>query len=179
LVWSRRGFAVDSSIDQPFSFVSHSKALAIFLGIFVVMPVLLFFGLRWLARRWLHTQPSRETATEPKGLQRFVQISTSARTILAVAICLFTAVWGAVAIRRGWGRVSSTAFNVAFCWFMSGSWLAGELTREVLKRRFDSPLSRIYRDALEGKSVKTPPLARAMNRGGGVLVLVGIVGWFV
>jgi hypothetical protein len=46
------------------SIVTRIKALVVLGGIFVVMPVLLFFGLRWLARRWIRTRPSSQLATE-------------------------------------------------------------------------------------------------------------------
>ncbi len=142
------------------------------------MPLFLFFGLRWIARRWLSTQPTSEVAAATTNISCFVQLSISARTYLAVAICLLSAVWGAVAIRRGWGSVSSIAFDVACPWFLSGSWLGGDFTRAGWKR-LNIPLSRIYHDANERKLSRAPPLARLMNAGGGILVLAGVLGWFV
>ena len=88
-----------------------------------------------------------------------------------------SAVLGAIAIHRGWASVSSVAFNVACPWFLAGSWLAGDFTREGFKR-FNSPMSKIYQDARRRKLAKAPPLARVMNGGGGIMVLAGIVGWF-
>jgi hypothetical protein len=158
--------------------VNHSKALAVLLGIFVIMPVLLFFGLRWVARRWLSTRPTSEAAAEIKSSNFFPQMPTAARTYVAVAICMSSAVLGVVAIHRGWGSASSIAFNVACPWFLSGSWLAGDFTREGLKR-LNIPVSAIYRDAKQLKLANAPPLARVMNSGGGIMVLAGIVGWFV
>jgi hypothetical protein len=158
--------------------VNHSKALAIFLAIFVVMPVLLFFGLRWVARRWLSTRPTSEAAAKTANIRCFAQMSPAARTYVAVAICLSCAVLGAVGIQRSWGSVSSIAFNVSCPWLLSGSWLAGDFTREGWKR-LNVPLSTIYQDAKQRKLAKAPPLARMMNSGGGIMVLAGIVGWFV
>jgi len=142
------------------------------------MPLFLFFGLRWIARRWLSTQPTSEVPTATTNINCSVQLSTSTRTYLAVAICLLSAVWGAVAIHRGWGSVSSIAFDVAFPWFLSGGWLGGDFTREGWKR-LNIPLSRIYHDAKARKLSRAPPLARLMKSGGGMLVLAGILGWFV
>lgn len=105
-------------------------------------------------------------------------MSPSVRTNIAVVICSASAVIGALSIYRGWGSVSSTAFNVAFAWLISGSWLAGEFTREGWER-LNSPMAAIYRDAQQGKLQSAPPLARMMRRGAGVLVLAGIVSWFV
>jgi hypothetical protein len=158
--------------------VNHSNALAVFLGIFVVLPVLLFFGLRWVARRWLSTRPTSEDAAEIKSCKFFPQMSPAARTYVAVAICVSSVVLGVVAIHRGWANASSIAFNVACPWFLSGSWLAGDFTREGLKR-LNVPVSTIYNDAKQRKLAKAPPLARVMNSGGGIMVLAGIVGWFV
>src|ERR1700733_1870712 len=119
--------------------MNHSKALVVFLSIFVVMPVLLFFGLRWVARRWLSTRPTSEDAAQIKNSKSFAQMPPAARTYVAVAICMSSAVLGVVAIHRGWGSASSIAFNVACPWFLSGSWLAGDFTREGL-RRFNIPV---------------------------------------
>ena len=46
-----------------------AKALLVLLGIFVVFPVTLFLGLRWLARRWLQKHPSHPYAAtiSPSG----------------------------------------------------------------------------------------------------------------
>jgi hypothetical protein len=84
---------------------------------------------------------------------------------------------GAIAIHRGWGSVSSVAFNVACPWFLSGSWLAGDFMREGWKR-LNKSMAAIYQDAKQRKLPKAPPLARVMNSGGGIMMLVGIVGWF-
>ena len=158
--------------------MNQSKALAVFLSIFVVMPVLLFFGLRWVARRWLSTRPTSESTPQINNAEHFAQKPPAARTYVAVSICISSAVLGAVAIYRGWGSASSTAFNVACPWFLSGSWLAGDFTREGL-RRFNIPVSRMYLDAKQRELVRAPPLARAMSSGGGIMVLAGIVGWFI
>ena len=158
--------------------MNHYKALALFLGIFVVMPVLLFFGLRWVAHRWLNTRPTSETVPEIHHFKSFVKITPAVRNYIAVAICLSSAVWGVVAIRQGWESVSSIAFNVACPWYLSGGWLAGDFTREGLER-CNVPVSKIYQDAKQRKLSKAPPLARGMNSGGGIMVLVGIVSWFV
>jgi hypothetical protein len=40
-------------------------------------------------------------------------------------------------------------------------------------------MAAIYRDAKQRKLPKAPPLARVMNSGGGIMMLAGIVGWFV
>lgn len=157
--------------------MNHFKVLAVFLGIFVVMPVLFFFGLRWVARRWLSTRPTSAAAAEIKSCKFFPQMSAAARTYVAVSICMSSAILGVVAIHRGWGSASSIAFNVACPWFLSGSWLAGDFTREGLKR-LNFPLSTIYHDAKQRKLAMAPPLARVMNSGGGIMVLAGIVGWF-
>ena len=100
------------------------------------------------------------------------------RSYVAVAICLSSAVLGAIAINRGWGSTSSVAFNVACPWFLAGSWLAGDFTREGWKR-LDKSMATIYQDAKQGKLPKAPPLARVMNGGGGIMILAAIVGWFV
>ena len=105
-------------------------------------------------------------------------MSPSIRTYLAVAICLFSALLGAIAIHRGWGSVSSVAFNVACPWFLSGSWLAGDFTREGWKR-LNKSMATLYQEAKQRKPTKAPPLARVMNSGGGIMVLAGIVGWFL
>jgi hypothetical protein len=157
--------------------VNHSKALAVFLGIFVLMPVVLFFGLRWVAQRWLGTRPTSEAAAEITNFKCFAQMPPSARAYVAVAICLSSAALGVVAIHRGWGSASSIAFNVACPWFLSGSWLAGDFTREGW-RRLNIPVSMIYQDAKQRKLTRAPPLARVMNSGGGIMVLAAIVGWF-
>jgi len=107
-----------------------------------------------------------------------VKMSPSVRTNIAVVICSASAVIGAIAIYRGWGSVSSIAFNVACPWLMSGSWLAGDFTREGWKR-LNSPMAAIYRDAQQGKLRRAPPLARMMRRGGGIIILSGIVCWFI
>lgn len=158
--------------------MNHSKALALFLGIFVVMPVLLFFVLRWAARRWLSAHPTSEAAPQIKTSKSFAQMSPGARDCVAVAICMSSAVLGVVAIRGGWGSVSSIAFNVACPWLLAGSWLAGDFTREGLKR-FNIPMSRIYQDAKRRKLARAPPLAHVMNGGGGIMMLAGIVAWFI
>ena len=44
--------------------MNRFNALALLGGIFVVLPVLLFLGLRWLARRWIRTHPSSRGAPE-------------------------------------------------------------------------------------------------------------------
>ena len=105
-------------------------------------------------------------------------MSPSVRTNIAVAICVSSAVVGAIAIHRGWGTVSSVAFNAAFPWFLSGSWLAGDFTREGWKR-LNKSMPTIYQDAKQGKLPRAPPLSRVMNSGGGIMILAGIVGWFV
>jgi hypothetical protein len=171
------GFRVVSLCWAYPDIMNHPKALALFLGIFVVMPVLLFFGLRWVARRWLSARLTSEAAAQIKNSKSFAQMSPGARNYVAVAICMSSAVLGVVAIYGGWGSVSSIAFNVACPWFLAGSWLAGDFTREGLKR-FNIPMSRIYEDAKQRKLAKTPPLARVMNSGGGIMVLAGIVSWF-
>jgi hypothetical protein len=175
LTWNFRFVSIYHGIPD---IVNHSKALAVFLGIFVVMPVLLFFGLRWVARRWLSARPTSEAGAEITNIKSFAQMSPSARTYVAVAICLSSAVSGVVAILWGWGTASSIAFNVACPWFLSGSWLAGDFTREGWKR-LNSPMSAIYQEAKQRKLTKAPPLARVMNCGGGIMVPAGIAGWFV
>jgi hypothetical protein len=102
----------------------------------------------------------------------------SIRNYVAVAICLSSAVLGAIAIHRGWASVSSVAFNVACPWVLAGSWLAGDFTREGWKR-LDKSMAAIYQDAKQRRLPKAPPLARVMNGGGGIMILAGIVGWFV
>jgi len=74
--------------------------------------------------------------------------------------------------------VSSVAFNVAFPWLLSGSWLAGDFTREGWKR-LNKTVATIYQDAKQRQPPTVPPLARMMNSGGGIMILAGIVGWFV
>jgi len=106
------------------------------------------------------------------------EMSPSVRTNIAVVICSASAVIGAIAIDRGWRSVSSVAFNVACPWFLSGSWLAGDFTREGWKR-LKSPMATIYRDVQQGKHPKPPPLARVMRRGGAIMILSGIVSWFI
>jgi hypothetical protein len=140
----------------------------IFLGVFVVMPVLLFFGLRWMARRWLSNRPTLEATVEISPL----------RTYIAVAICLCSAVVGAVAIHQDPSHVSSIAFKVSCPWFLCGGWLAGDFSREG-RKRFNMPLSAIYQDAKRRQLTRAPPLARAMCFGGGVMVLAGVLGWFL
>src|ERR1700722_1192105 len=105
-------------------------------------------------------------------------MSPSVRTYVAVAICLSSAVLGAIAIHRGWGSVSSIAFNVSCAWFLSGSWLAGDFTREGWKR-LNIPVSTIYQDAKQRRLAKASPLASVMISGGRIMVLAGIVSWFV
>jgi hypothetical protein len=105
-------------------------------------------------------------------------MSLPMRTYIAVAICFSSAVLGAIAILRGWGSVSSVAFNVACPWYLSGSWLAGDFTREGWKR-LNKSMAAIYQEAKQRKLPKAPPLARVMNSGGGIMMLAGIVGWFV
>ena len=105
-------------------------------------------------------------------------MSPTIRTYVAVAICMSSALLGAIAIRRGWGSVSSVASNVACSWFLAGSWLAGDFSREGWKR-LNKSLATIYQEAKHGKLPKTPPLARVMNTGGMIMLLAGIVGWFV
>ena len=39
--------------------------------------------------------------------------------------------------------------------------------------------SDIHKDAKRRKLAKAPPLARVMNTGGGIMILAGIVDWFV
>jgi hypothetical protein len=68
----------------------------------------------------------------PESLSR--RGTSSIRTYIAVAICMSSAVLGAIAIRKGWESVSSVASNVALPWFLAGSWLAGDFSREGLKR---------------------------------------------
>jgi HAMP domain-containing protein len=154
--------------------VNHTKALAILLGVFVVLPVLLFFTLRWLARYLLNTRPISETATEIENPGCIVPMTSPVRTCVAVAICASSAVLGAMAIHQGWGSVSSIAFNVSCPWFLAGSWLAGDFTREGWKR-LNNPLSKIYQDFKNHRVAKVPWLARLMNGGGGVMVLAGIL----
>lgn len=112
------------------------------------------------------------------SLRCFAQMSPSIRTYTAVAICFSSAVLGAIAIHRGWGSVSSIAFNVACPWFLSGNWLAGDFSREGWKR-LNKSMAAIYQDAKQRKQQKAPPLARVMKSGGGIMMLAGIVGWFV
>jgi len=168
-------FATPSTPD----IVNQYKALAIVFGIFIVMPGLLFFGLRWLARRWLRSRATTETASECSSSKRFAQMSPSTRTYIAMAICVSSAVAGVVAIDRGWGSASGIAFNVSCPWILSGGWLAGDFTREGL-RRLNKPMSTIFEAAKQRKLRKPEPpsIARVMNSGGGIMVLVGIVGWF-
>lgn len=130
-----------------------------------------------MAQRWLSSGPT----PDPAGLANlncFPRISLAARSYVAVAICLSSAVLGVVGIHRCWGTVSSIAFNVSCSWFLSGHWLAGDFTREGWKR-LNVPVSKIYQDAERRKLPKAPPLARVMNSGGGIMVLAGIMGWFV
>jgi len=105
-------------------------------------------------------------------------MSPSIRTYVAVTICLSSAVLGAMAIRQGWGTVSSVAINVACPWFLSGSWLAGDFSREGWKR-LNKSMATIYQEAKHRKLPKTPPLARVMNSGGMIMLLAGIVSWVV
>ena len=105
-------------------------------------------------------------------------MSPSIRTTIAVAICMSSAVLGAIAIRQGWGSISSVATNVACPWFISGSWLAGDFSKEGWKR-LNKSTATIYQEAKQGKLPKIPPLARVMNSGGMIMMLAGIVGWFV
>ena len=44
--------------------MDNFKELALLGGIFIALPVLLFFGLRWFARRWIRTHPSSRGASE-------------------------------------------------------------------------------------------------------------------
>ena len=92
-------------------------------------------------------------------------IPPSIRTSIAVAICMSSAVLGAIAIRQNWGSVSSVASNVACPWFLAGSWLAGDFSREGWKR-LNKSLATIYQEAKQGKLPNTPPLTRLMNSGG-------------
>ena len=105
-------------------------------------------------------------------------MSPSIRTYVAVAICMSSAILGAIAIRQVWGSVSSVATNVACPWFLSGSWLAGDFSPEGWKR-LNKSLAAIYEEAKQGKLPKAPPLARVMNAGGGIMVLAGIAGFFI
>jgi hypothetical protein len=105
-------------------------------------------------------------------------MSPSKRTSIAVAICMSSAVLGAIAIRQNWGSVSSVASNVACPWFLAGSWLAGDFSREGWKR-LNKSLATIYQEAKHGKLPNTPPLTRVMNSGGIIMLLAGIVAWFV
>ena len=91
--------------------IDHSKALILFLGIFVVMPVLLYFGLRWAARRWLSARPTAKAAAQIKTSASFARISPGARNYVAVAICLCSAVMGVLAIHDSWESVSSISFK--------------------------------------------------------------------
>jgi hypothetical protein len=102
----------------------------------------------------------------------------SIRTFIAVAICISSAVLGAIAIRQGAGSVSSVAINVACSWFLSGSWLAGDFSREGWKR-LNKSMATIYQEAKQRKLPNTPPLARVMNSGGIIMLLAGIGAWFV
>jgi hypothetical protein len=156
--------------------VNHANALAVFLSVFVVMPVFLFYGLRWVVRRWLSRRPTSDTAAEITNTKCIAQLPPSARTYIAVAMCLSSAIVGVEAIHRSGGSVSSIAFNVSCVWFLSGSWLAGDFTREGWKR-LNIPVSTIYELAKQGRLAKVPPLARVMNSGGGIMVLAGIVAW--
>jgi hypothetical protein len=175
LTYNRRFASIKLSYAD---IVNHFKAVAIFLVMLVVMPVLLFFGIRWAARRWLSTRPTSEAAAEKERVQFLPKISPAGRTYVAVATCISSVVLGVVAIHRGWGSASSIAFNVAWLWFLSGSWLTGDFTREGLKR-FNIPVSLIYQDAKQRKPARAPPLARVMNGGGGIMVLAGIMCWFI
>ena len=56
--------------------------------------------------------------------------------------------------------------------------MAGDFTREGWKR-LNMSMAAIYQDAKQRKLPKAPPLARVMNSGGGIMMLAGIVGWFV
>jgi hypothetical protein len=158
--------------------VNHFHALAVFLGIFVVMPVVLFFGLRSVARRLLSSRATSGSAADVKNFKFFAQMSPAARSYVAVAVCVSSAVWGVVAIHRGWDSVSSIAFNVSCPWFISGGWLAGDFTRAGWNR-LNRPMSAIYQDARLHRLPKAPPLARVMNSGAGLMMLAGIAGWFV
>jgi hypothetical protein len=40
-------------------------------------------------------------------------------------------------------------------------------------------MAAIYQDAKQRKLPKASPLSRVMNGGGGIMILAGIVGWFV
>jgi hypothetical protein len=40
-------------------------------------------------------------------------------------------------------------------------------------------MATICQDAKRRRLPKAPPLARVMNSGGGIMMLAGIVGWFV
>jgi len=40
-------------------------------------------------------------------------------------------------------------------------------------------MATLYQEAKQRKPTKAPPLARVMNSGGGIMVLAGIVGWFL
>ena len=99
------------------------------------------------------------------------------RDHIAVAICVLGAAFGAFAIRRGWGGVSSVAFWVAGIWLFSGGWLSGDFTREGW-RHLNKPMGAIYLDARQRKLRKTPPFVRTMNCGGLIMIVAGIVGWF-
>jgi hypothetical protein len=159
--------------------VNHYKSLAVFLTVFVVMPVFLFFGLRWVAQRFISTRLVSKAGVKPANIKCVALRSSAARSYVAIAICLSSAALGVIGIQRGWGNVSSIAFKVACSWFLSGSWLAGEFTREGLKR-LNVPLSSVYQEAKQQrKPGKAPSLVRVMNTGGGIMVLAGIVGWFV
>lgn len=81
-------------------------------------------------------------------------------------------------MRQGWGAISSVAIDVACSWFLSGSWLAGDFSREGWKR-LNRSIATIYLEAKQGKLPKTPPLARVMNGGGMIMLLAGIVASFV
>ena len=89
-------------------------------------------------------------------------------------ICSGSAVMGAVAIYRGWGSVSRVAFNVAFVWLLSGSWLDGDFTRQGWKR-LNSSMAELYRDARQGKLSRAAPLSRVMTGGGGIIFLLGLL----
>lgn len=157
--------------------VTHPKSFAVFLAIFVLMPVTLFLCLRWMARRWLGADRTPEGAAHPENKKGLAQLSPSIRAYFAVAICLSSAALGLAALHWCWGSASGIAFNVACPWLLSGSWLGGDFSGEALKR-FNLPVSRIYQDAKQRKPTKAPPLARVMGCGGLIMVLAGIVGWF-
>ena len=56
--------------------------------------------------------------------------------------------------------------------------MAGDFTRDGWNR-LNRSMTAIYQDAKQRKLPKTPPIARVLNSCGLIMILAGIVGWFV